>query len=166
METLKKELIPRCLWIFIFYFLENIYNIPVSVWLEENYPQSAPICYVTPRREMMLLRGKYISMDSVVTFPYLDEWKAVSDPNFLPHYPKNSNDFNNRRWLNTLILWQGECDLVGLLQVMSAVFGDVPPVCMKPQQESQQISCKCLCHTDQIDLSNIKQNSFKACTMQ
>lgn len=44
---------------------------------------------------------------------------------------------------HTLLLWQDECNLVGLLQVMSAVFGDVPPVCMKPQQESQQISCKC-----------------------
>lgn len=64
-------------------FVEETYNIPVSLWLEENYPQSAPICYVTPRRDMMLLRGSYISMDSVVTFPYLDEWKAVSGPHCL-----------------------------------------------------------------------------------
>lgn len=78
-------------------FVENTYNIPVSVWLEENYPQSAPICYVTPRREMMLLRGSYISMDSVVTFPYLDEWKAVSGLDCLTDYPVEHNDFNNRR---------------------------------------------------------------------
>lgn len=62
-------------------FVENTYNIPVSLWLEEDYPKSAPICYVTPRREMMLLRGNYVSMDSAVTFPYLDEWKAVSGLN-------------------------------------------------------------------------------------
>lgn len=97
-------------------FQEKTYDIPVSVWLEENYPQSAPICYVTPRREMMLLRGNYVSTDSAVTFPLLDEWKA------------------------------GECSLVGLLQVMTAVFGEEPPVCMKPQPEPQQIPCGLQCN--------------------
>lgn len=78
-DTLRKsELIPGCVWVC---FVEKTYDIPVSVWLEENYPQSAPICYVTPRREMMLLRGNYVSTDSAVTFPFLDEWKAVSGLN-------------------------------------------------------------------------------------
>lgn len=138
-------------------FVEQSYNIPVSVWLEENYPQSAPICYVTPSRDMMLLRGTYISMDSVVTFPYLDEWKAVSGLRGLTDYPVDMNDLNCRRWLSALLPLQSECSLVGLLQVMSAVFGDVPPVWMKPQPESQQVSCKCQSHS---------QNSFRACWKQ
>ncbi|XP_030281630.1 tumor susceptibility gene 101 protein [Sparus aurata] len=91
---------------------DNPYNIPVCVWLEETYPQSAPICYVRPTREMMVLRGKYISSNGEVMLPYLEEWK------------------------------HGNCDLVSLLQVMAAMFGDYPPVCMQPQPEStEQTSC-------------------------
>lgn len=56
---------------------DNPYNIPVCVWLEETYPQSAPICYVRPTREMMVLRGKYISSNGEVMLPYLEEWKHV-----------------------------------------------------------------------------------------
>lgn len=61
---------------------------------------------------------------------------------YLMHDPKDNNGINSRRWISTLLLGQGECNLVGLLQVMSAVFGEVPPVCMKPQPEPQQIPCK------------------------
>lgn len=66
---------------------------------------------------------------------------------YLTHYPKYNNDINSRRWLNALLLRQGECSLVSLLQVMSAVFGEAPPVCMKPQPEPQQIPCKWQSHS-------------------
>uniref|UniRef100_A0A3B4ZL51 UEV domain-containing protein n=1 Tax=Stegastes partitus TaxID=144197 RepID=A0A3B4ZL51_9TELE len=29
---------------------DKTYNIPVCLWIEENYPQTAPICYVKPTR--------------------------------------------------------------------------------------------------------------------
>lgn len=127
-------------------FVEKTYNIPVTVWLEENYPQSAPICYVTPTREMLLLRGNYISMDSLVTIPYLDEWKAVSGLDIWRTVQNMITTLTAEKWLNTLFFRQSECNLMVLLQVMSAVFGEAPPVCMKSQPEPQQIPCKWQSH--------------------
>ncbi|XP_044213081.1 tumor susceptibility gene 101 protein [Thunnus albacares] len=91
-------------------YADKTYNIPICLWVEDNYPQTAPICYVKPTRDMMILRGKYISSDGEVLLPYLQEWK------------------------------HGECDLVSLLQVMAATFGEFPPMCMQ-QPEHQQASC-------------------------
>ncbi|XP_077372114.1 tumor susceptibility gene 101 protein [Festucalex cinctus] len=92
-------------------FKDMTYNIPICVWLEESYPQSAPICYVKPTREMMILQGNYVSSNGDIRLPYLQEWK------------------------------QGECDLVSLLQVMVATFGDHPPICMQPRPQPAQASC-------------------------
>ncbi|XP_060892533.1 tumor susceptibility gene 101 protein [Labrus mixtus] len=90
---------------------DKTYNIPVCLWLEESFPQTAPICYIRPTREMMLLKGKFVSSNGEVRLPYLEEWK------------------------------HGECDLVSLLQVMCVIFGDFPPVCMKQYPEPEQTSC-------------------------
>lgn len=92
-------------------FRDVAYNIPVCLWIEEKYPQTAPICYVRPTQGMMVLRGKYISSSGEVILPYLDEWK------------------------------NGECDLMSLLQVMVAMFGEFPPVCMQLRPEPEQTSC-------------------------
>ncbi|XP_053742267.1 tumor susceptibility gene 101 protein isoform X1 [Synchiropus splendidus] len=83
-------------------YKETTYNIPICVWLEENYPQSAPICYVKPTHNMMIVKQDFITSNGEVMLPYLEEWK------------------------------QGECDLVSLLQVMVITFEDSPPVCMRP----------------------------------
>lgn len=56
---------------------DKTYNIPVCLWIEESYPQTAPICYVRPTREMMILRGEYISSNGEIQLPYLEEWKNV-----------------------------------------------------------------------------------------
>lgn len=60
--------------------VEETYNIPVRLWIEESYPQTAPICYIMPTREIDLVRGKYVSSNWEVVLPYLDEWKAVRIP--------------------------------------------------------------------------------------
>lgn len=56
----------------------NLYNIPVCVWIKERYPQAAPICYVKPTPEMMMVRRGFLSGDGQVILPYLKEWKKVS----------------------------------------------------------------------------------------
>lgn len=53
------------------------YNIPVCVWLEESYPQTCPICYIKPTRDMMILASEHITCNGEVLLPYLDEWRAV-----------------------------------------------------------------------------------------
>lgn len=90
---------------------EKSYNIPICLWLEESYPQTAPICYVRPTREMMVIRQRFISNTIEVVMPYLKEWTP------------------------------GECNLVTLLQVLVATFGDFPPVCMQPHPQPEQDSC-------------------------
>lgn len=93
---------------------DKTFNIPVCLWLEESYPQSAPICYVKPTREMKVLRGQFMSTDGEVMLPYLNEWK------------------------------NGECDLVSLLQVMRVTFEENPPVCSllhQPQPVPTYNSC-------------------------
>ncbi|XP_061140318.1 tumor susceptibility gene 101 protein isoform X1 [Syngnathus typhle] len=104
-------------------FEDTSYNIPICVWLEESYPKSAPICYVRPTREMMILRGNYVSSNGDVLLPYLQEWK------------------------------QGKCDLVSLLQVMVAMFGDLPPICMQPHRHPAQTSCSLQFHKQSQVLS-------------
>ncbi|XP_036007398.1 tumor susceptibility gene 101 protein [Fundulus heteroclitus] len=90
---------------------DKTYNIPVCVWIEPSYPKAAPMCYVRPTREMMIVKGKYISSDGKVEMPYLKDWK------------------------------KGECDLFSLLQVMVAVFGELPPLAMRSSPELEQASC-------------------------
>ncbi|XP_016888823.1 tumor susceptibility gene 101 protein isoform X1 [Cynoglossus semilaevis] len=91
---------------------DKTYNIPVCTWIEESYPQTAPICYVRPTREMLIVKGKYVSSNGEVELPYLEEW--------------------NKR----------KCNLVTLLQVMVAMFGEFPPLCMRPFSELEQASCR------------------------
>ncbi|XP_041852147.1 tumor susceptibility gene 101 protein isoform X1 [Melanotaenia boesemani] len=98
--------IPYC-----FILQDKTYNIPICLWFEEEYPQAAPICFVQPTREMMILKGKHVSNSGKIRLPYLEDWK------------------------------NGECDLVSLLQVMVAMFGEFPPVCMRPYPEYEQASC-------------------------
>lgn len=61
-----------------FFSPDKTFNIPIYLWLEENYPRTAPICYVRPTHEMMLVRRKFISNNGEVKMPYLEEWKNVS----------------------------------------------------------------------------------------
>ncbi|XP_039987974.1 tumor susceptibility gene 101 protein [Xiphias gladius] len=111
-------------------FRDKTYNVPICLWIEENYPQSAPICYVRPTHEMMIVRGKYISSNGEVKLPYLEEWK------------------------------NGDCDVVSLLQVMAALFGDFPPVCMQPQSEPKQASCWLQFHRQAEVLSKTDGRSY------
>lgn len=106
------------------------YNIPVCLWIEENYPQTAPICYVKPTREMIVLRGNYISSNGEVLLPYLQHWK------------------------------KDECDLVSLLQVMVAMFGEAPPVGMRPHPDPEQTSCGLQFYRQTEVLQNIDGSSY------
>ncbi|XP_016370108.1 tumor susceptibility gene 101 protein [Sinocyclocheilus rhinocerous] len=77
------------------------YNIPVSLWLKESYPRTAPICYVKPTWEMLIVTGRHVDSSGEILMPYLDEWRHT------------------------------QCDLHSLIQVMKAVFSEVPPLRMR-----------------------------------
>lgn len=80
----------------------TVYNIPIAIWVMQNHPQSAPMCYVKPTLSMSVRQGKHVDANGRIYLPYLSEWR------------------------------QGVHDLTGLVQVMAIVFGEQPPVFSKP----------------------------------
>nr|XP_032837245.1 tumor susceptibility gene 101 protein-like [Petromyzon marinus] len=76
----------------------NIYNIPVQLWLFDTHPYLPPYCFVKPTSSMLIKEGKHVGKDGRIYLPYLHEWKAHAS------------------------------DLLGLVQVMLAVFGEQPPL--------------------------------------
>ncbi|XP_066524907.1 tumor susceptibility gene 101 protein [Hoplias malabaricus] len=91
-------------------YQSNIYNVPLCLWLEETYPRTAPICYVKPTREMMIVPSRHVNINGLILLPYLNEWRHT------------------------------QCDLHSLIQVIMTVFGEMPPLCMRPDSEEQSQS--------------------------
>lgn len=51
------------------------YNIPVSIWLPENYPNSPPIVYVKPALDMVIkTHHPFVDASGVVSSTYLQNW--------------------------------------------------------------------------------------------
>ncbi len=86
-HTIKiTEIIIICLSTSIHRALGQRYNIPVSLWLKESYPRSAPLCFVKPTPEMVTVTSRHINSDGEILMPYLDEWRHVS-LNMLQYWP-------------------------------------------------------------------------------
>ncbi|CAH1250397.1 TSG101 [Branchiostoma lanceolatum] len=80
-------------------YKEGTYNIPLKVWLFEDHPNAAPVCYVVPTTNMRINdRCKHVNANGKLQLPYLDDWKDANS------------------------------DLFSLIQVMRIVFGEEPPV--------------------------------------
>lgn len=84
-------------------FRSNNYNIPVCIFLNKDYPYSAPMCYVRPTSNMLIKVSEYVNKEGKVIIPYLSDWK------------------------------QNSSDLLGVIQVMICIFGETPPVYQKPK---------------------------------
>lgn len=116
--------------------LGKLYNIPVCLWLRENYPRTAPICYLKPTREMIVVTSKHVNSNGEILMPYLDEWRHVrlqledGTMVFACHY---TNDLQFSVCLGVYL--QPQCDLHGLIQVMMTVFSEIPPLrmCLDPE---------------------------------
>jgi ESCRT-I complex subunit TSG101 len=53
------------------------YNIPVVIWLVENYPMHPPTCYVTPTKDMRVKPGhRHVDPMGLIYLPYLNQWNA------------------------------------------------------------------------------------------
>lgn len=76
----------------------NTYNIPLCLWLMDTHPYNPPVVYVKPTATMRIMPGKHVDANGKVYLPYLHEWK----------HPQS--------------------DLLGLIQVLTIVFGEEPPV--------------------------------------
>eukprot|EP01114_Cavostelium_apophysatum_P008047 TRINITY_DN2030_c0_g1_i2.p1 TRINITY_DN2030_c0_g1~~TRINITY_DN2030_c0_g1_i2.p1 ORF type:complete len:411 (+),score=87.84 TRINITY_DN2030_c0_g1_i2:124-1356(+) len=75
------------------------YNIPVNLWVADNYPFIPPTCYVTPTSDMIIKpKHRHVDSQGICYLPYLSSWNATA------------------------------CNLVGLVSTMSQIFGQDPPV--------------------------------------
>jgi len=98
-----REMINLCGTIPVSY-KNSVYNIPVILWIQEQHPYTAPICFVQPTKTMQVRQGKHVDGNGKLFLDYLHNW--------------NSRSHN----LSTLI------------QNMRAAFGLEPPVFSKQPQ--------------------------------
>ena len=58
---------------------DSTYNIPVAVWVPEQYPEEAPIVYVVPVPGMIIKpRHACVDGSGFVRSRYLEEWGPTS----------------------------------------------------------------------------------------
>jgi len=84
------------------------YNIPVTVYLDPTYPDTAPRCFVTPTAEMSLRPGHAnVDKGGMIRVQYLQQWSG-----------DNSS-------------------LVDLVPILADVFSSKPPVFAKPKDNQK-----------------------------
>ena len=54
------------------------YNMPISVWLMNKHPFTAPLVYVSPTPTMVLKQTRNVDLNGKINLLYLHEWKYVS----------------------------------------------------------------------------------------
>ncbi|XP_022085632.1 tumor susceptibility gene 101 protein-like [Acanthaster planci] len=86
------------------YYKGISYNIPICIWVMDTHPYNPPLCFVKPTKDMLIKPSKYVDANGKIYLPYLYDWDCPSS------------------------------DLHTLIQVMSAVFGESPPVFSQPSQ--------------------------------
>jgi ESCRT-I complex subunit TSG101 len=61
------------------YYNKVRYNIPVSVWVEDQFPEKVPVCYVVPTMDMRVKKNHSCVDDQGLIFTaYLSSWNARS----------------------------------------------------------------------------------------
>jgi len=88
----------------------NTYNIPLDVWITENYPTAPPTCFVTPTADMMVKPGhQHVGSDGMCYLPFLTNW--ATNP------------------------WAPQNNITQLLVELRDVFTAQMPVYQKPKQQ-------------------------------
>jgi len=84
------------------------YNIPVCIWLLSEFPQTAPMSFVVPTKDMQLKVSHHVDHTGKIFMTYLTSWS----------YP--------------------ESNLLGLIQACRDAFGELPPVFSKVSSQTNQ----------------------------
>ncbi|KAG8820153.1 hypothetical protein FRC19_009097 [Serendipita sp. 401] len=88
------------------------YNIPISVWLPQEYPKAVPIVYVVPTSDMLVRASKSVDPSGRCNFPYMENWERKSET----------------------------CNLRELLDIMQEHFSREPPLYAKPRQTTARVT--------------------------
>ena len=54
---------------------KDTYNIPVSIYMKTNHPQSSPYCLVMPTNDMAIQPSCHVDSHGLLHLSYLSEWK-------------------------------------------------------------------------------------------
>ena len=54
------------------------YNIPIIIWIPDQFPAKPPLCLVQPTATMIVRPGRHVDANGTVYLPYLEDWKRVS----------------------------------------------------------------------------------------
>jgi ESCRT-I complex subunit TSG101 len=61
------------------HYRNNNYKIPVAIWIPQDYPQSPPMVFVTPKKDMIVKQSRNVDPNGKCYHPNLANWS--SDPN-------------------------------------------------------------------------------------
>eukprot|EP00117_Sycon_ciliatum_P038113 scpid60601/ scgid28383/ Tumor susceptibility gene 101 protein; ESCRT-I complex subunit TSG101 len=81
------------------------YNIPIIIWIPDQFPAKPPLCLVQPTATMIVRPGRHVDANGTVYLPYLEDWK------------------------------RGKSTLAGLVHIICGVFGEEPPVFSRPANQ-------------------------------
>ena len=54
---------------------DDTYNIPISIYMNNNHPHSSPYCLVTPTNDMAIQPSQHVDSHGLLHLSYLSEWK-------------------------------------------------------------------------------------------
>lgn len=67
---------------------DNMYHIPICIWLMDTHPYKAPLAYVQPTPDMQVLTSMFVDHNGEIHLPYLHEWNPVSNQMDKTHITK------------------------------------------------------------------------------
>ena len=67
-------------------YRNNNYKIPVAIWIPQDYPQSPPMVFVTPKKDMIVKQSRNVDPNGKCYHPNLAHWSNDSNvENFKCH---------------------------------------------------------------------------------
>lgn len=85
----------------------NLYNIPISLWIQQEHPYNPPMVFVKPTSTMQIKPSQHVDANGKVDIPVLREWRHPSS------------------------------DLLTVVQVLILMFGDECPVFSRASNRGQ-----------------------------
>ena len=52
------------------------YKIPIAIWIPQDYPQSPPIVFVTPKKDMIVTQSRNVDPNGKCYHPNLANWSS------------------------------------------------------------------------------------------
>ena len=68
-------------------YRNNNYKIPIAIWIPQDYPQSPPMVFVTPNKDMIVKQSRNVDANGKCYHPNLANWSHDVNVDLLNHHP-------------------------------------------------------------------------------